>query len=381
MRKGEATKIPGISRDGNAWIVRVRVKQGSLTLDKTKRIEGTQANAVVALEQLREEANRELGRKARGETHETLGVFAPLWLDSLRARGKTRAYADTRVKHLERFILPWLGHRAPTAIKPKDIESWKHWLVEQRTEDGKPYAHETLTTVWGTMRSFLRFVTVQADLPRNPAQDVRFDVRGRDRAEKDVLDADELQRLIAASEEESPDVRTMLVVGFGLGIRFSELSALQWSDIDLDGGRLRIQRSQVLGVVGPPKTESTRRDVYLPPEVVAELRVHKQRQEAGQEPTELVFPSRTGGYRLPQMLTKPLARCCARAGIDKHITAHCLRHTANNLLRQVANEVVVRAMIGHATPAMTLRYSHVGQDERARAHRAAFGDALRGRKD
>ncbi len=381
MHKGNTTNVPGLSRDGTAWILRVRAKNGSLTVEKTKRIEGTQALALVELDRLRAEAREEVGRRQRGETKETLGVYAPRWIDSLRARGKTRAFAETRVRHLEHFILPRFGHMQPEAIKSKDLENWKPWLIEQRTEEGEPYAHETLLTVWATMKALLRFVTVQADLPRNPAQDVRFDVRGKARGEKDVVDVDELQRLVVATEHEARDVRAMLVVGFALGIRFSELSALEWGDIDLDHGVMRIQRSQVGGTVGPPKTESTRRGVYVPPEVIDVLKAHKQWQEdeavAGFE-KGLVFPSKKGAYRMPQMLTKPLARCCARAGIDKHLTAHCLRHTANNLLRQATSEVVVRAMIGHATPAMTQRYSHVGLDERAKAHRAAFGDSLRG---
>ncbi len=382
MQKGNATKVPGLFRDGSAWIVRVRAKSGSLTVEKTKRIEGTQGQALAVLQLLREEAKGELDRRQRGETtRPTLGVYAPRWLDSLRARGKTRAFAETRVRYLERFILPRFGHLACEAIRPKDLEVWKPWLADQRMEDGRPYAHETLLTVWGTLRALLRYVAVHADLPKNPAQDVRFDVRGRGRGEKDVLDAGELAHVIEAARHESADIRSMLVVGFALGIRFSELSALHWDDIDLDDARVRLRRSQVGGVVGPPKTEATRRDVFIPPEVVDVLRTHQRAQQDDDVKWQgdgIVFPSRRGGYRFPQVLVKPLARCCALAGIDKHITAHCLRHTANNLLRQVASEVVVRAMIGHATPQMTRRYSHVDMQERAAAHRAAFGDALKG---
>ena len=65
----------------------------------------------------------------------------------------------------------------------------------------------------------------------------------------------------------SPDVRAMIVVQVSTGIRFCELSALEWRDINLDKACLRIERSQV----GPPKTEVTRRYVYLAPAVVDAL--------------------------------------------------------------------------------------------------------------
>src|SRR5438552_3109943 len=40
--------------------------------------------------------------------------------------------------------------------------------------------------------------------------------------------------------------------------------------------------------------------------------------------------------RYSGLLTKPLARCAERAGLDKHITAHTMRRTFNNLARQAA---------------------------------------------
>ena len=88
------------------------------------------------------------------------------------------------------------------------------------------------------------------------------------------------------------------------------------------------------------------------------------------------FPTTNGKYRSPAILTKPLQRCCAKAGIAKKLSAHCLRKTANDLLRRANGETVVRAMIGHATSEMTRLYSNVDHDEKARAHAAAFGDVL-----
>ena len=75
-------------------------------------------------------------------------------------------------------------------------------------------------------------------------------------------------------------------------------------------------------------------------------------------------------------MRKPLARCCQLAGVDKHLSSHCLRKTANNLLRQTNSDVVVRAMIGHSSSEMTRLYSNVDHDEKARAHASAFGDVL-----
>jgi len=113
---------------------------------------------------------------------------------------------------------------------------------------------------------------------------------------------------------------------------------------------------------------------------VLALRAHREWQErnvvAGLK-RDLVFPSNTGGYRNPAVLRKPLMRCCKVAGVSKHLSSHCLRKTANNLLRMANSDVVVRAMIGHATSEMTRLYSNVDHQEKAKAHAAAFGDVFK----
>ena len=225
------------------------------------------------------------------------------------------------------------------------------------------------------MRALLGFVSVMANVV-NPIAGLRFDIEGRARTPKEALTQAELAGLIEAAASESPDIRVMIIVGIVSGMRFCELSALEWKDFDLAEGSVRIQRSQVLGEVGPPKTESSRRRVYLPAEVVSELQRHRAWQIAEQVAgldKGLVFPSTKGGYRAPSVLKKPLARCCERAGIDKHLTSHCLRVTTNNLVRQAAGDAAARAMVGHATPAMTVLYSDVDKAERLAVGRKAFG--------
>lgn len=127
-------------------------------------------------------------------------------------------------------------------------------------------------------------------------------------------------------------------------------------------------------------------EVYLPLEVVEVLRQHRawqreQEEERGEidgAVAGLVFPSRNGRYRFPAVLTKPLARCCHAAGINKRLTSHCMRVTSSNLIRQAAGDAAARAMVGHAKDStdMTFRYSDVDKTERLAAQKAAFGEFL-----
>jgi len=63
----------------------------------------------------------------------------------------------------------------------------------------------------------------------------------------------------------------------------------------------------------------------------------------------------------------PLQRALARAGIAKRVTVHGLRRTFNNLSRQVAGNIVTRAITGHVTDEMTEHYSHVDCAAKLRA--------------
>ena len=190
------------------------------------------------------------------------------------------------------------------------------------------------------------------DLERDPTVGIVFDIGAHvggeqrpERAVKQSLTKEEVGRLLAAAQLESPDVRAMIVVQVATGMRFCEVSALQWDDIDTNNATLTISRSQVEGVCGPPKTESTRRAVYLAPSVVEVLLCHRAEQERHPGACKiagLVFPSKAGTYRTPSLLTKPLRRCCKIAGIDKHLSSHSLRRTTNDLLRRTSGDVVVR---------------------------------------
>jgi len=190
-----------------------------------------------------------------------------------------------------------------------------------------------------------------------------------------VLTQEELALILDGTKHESPDVRAMIWVGFTTGMRFGEISALEWSDIDLEQGQIHVRKSQVAGNVGPTKTRSYR-IVPLHPMVRDILVAHRQWQVKKQVrglDTGLVFLSEVGGHRFSGILTKPLARCAERAKVKKHVTAHTMRRTFNNLARQAAGEIVARAMTGHATTEMTAHYSHVTLKEKSTAIIAALG--------
>lgn len=125
--------------------------------------------------------------------------------------------------------------------------------------------------------------------------------------------------------------------------------------VDLDAGTVEISQ-QVLEVggrlvLGPPKSEASRRTVTLDADSVAMLA--RYRAALGSPSTGFLVASRTGGPIRPKRLTTALRRIAADAGLPP-IRRHDLRHGAASLaLAADADLKVVQDMLGHASLVLT----------------------------
>lgn len=167
------------------------------------------------------------------------------------------------------------------------------------------------------------------------------------------------------------------------GMRFGEASALEWRDVDLDAGTIRIRRAQWRGIVGHVKAKASKRTIVIPDELVETLREHRRAMVARQQTgvsSPLVFPSRRRNKSGSEYVTngyvgKSVLRACKAAGIElgERPWVHVLRHTFNNLVRQNASELVRQSLVGHADEEIGARYSAVTAEEK----RAAVASVVR----
>ena len=80
--------------------------------------------------------------------------------------------------------------------------------------------------------------------------------------------------------------------------------------------------------------------------------------------SELLFPSETGSFRAPSALDKPFAAVAKAIGLRKHVTPRAMRRTFQDLARKAkVEDIVTRAVSGHATETMQHHYSTVHQEE------------------
>lgn len=218
-------------------------------------------------------------------------------------------------------------------------------------------------------------------IDRNPARGVKLPPR--DGPEKEILTEEEVERFCAAARKSR--YYALLLLGVATGMRVGEILALRWRDLDLNAGIVRVGRTLSLGEYVPPKSRAGRRQILLDAVTLAALREHRRQQEqlaarrGGRLHGEgLVFVTRTGRPLTRVHVNYALRRIVKRAGIDKKITFHGLRHThATYLLQRGIPVRDVAARLGHADPAMTLRtYAHATTEGQRRAAKA-IEDLLR----
>lgn len=217
------------------------------------------------------------------------------------------------------------------------------------------------------------------DLANPPRQkDVRSK-RARDRA----WTPDQLRAFLATTADDRLSAIWHLVATTGL--RRAEVCGLRWTDVDLEGSRLRITRtvtevSSGLVEQDDGKTLAAERSLALDSGTVEVLRRWKAQQAeerlaAGSAwcDTGLVFTREDGTGHRPKRLSSTFTSRVDGAGLPR-IGIHGLRHSyATAALRAGVSPEVVSRRLGHSSIVVTLSvYAHVfEQDDQAAAERAA----------
>jgi len=138
------------------------------------------------------------------------------------------------------------------------------------------------------------------------------------------------------------DSHDLVVLLIDSGARLNEIQGLDWKDVDLEGGFLKLWRS---------KTNSETLIKLTTRSMAVLLRRNVD------STSSYVFPSTTGGLR--QCAPKRLQDAYKNIGLDGFKT-HDLRHTAAS--RWVQNGLSLQEvgyLLGHSNVAMTQRYAHL----------------------
>jgi integrase/recombinase XerD len=171
-----------------------------------------------------------------------------------------------------------------------------------------------------------------------------------------VMSPDEIKRLLSVAA--SLKTRVLLSLGYGCGLRASEIVRLKVKHIDRAQNIVRIEQSK----------GRKDRNVMLPTEMLGLLRqwwkVRPSRHDAGIPVQERwLFPSRKSAGRpiTTRHLNRLFHEAADAAGIKRRVTLHTLRHSfATHLLEHKTTDIrIIQALLGHTKLDTTALYSHV----------------------
>lgn len=168
---------------------------------------------------------------------------------------------------------------------------------------------------------------------------------------REYLTIEELNKL-AATPCEYPMLKKAALFSALTGLRHSDIRKMKWSELSKEGDRYRINFTQ-------RKTGGVE---YMPISEQAYLICG----EPG-DPDRLVFE----GLQDPSYINRPVKVWVADAGIKKHITFHCFRHSyATNQLTEGTDIYTVSKMLGHTNVRTTQIYAKVVDSKKEEAAQA-----------
>ncbi len=280
------------------------------------------------------------------------GEYAQEWLAARVDLKVTtaQAYAYT----LRRHLIPELGGYAMEELTAARVRSW--------------YARMALTTAvtptrqaYALLRTICNTAVDDEVLMRNPCR-----IRGAGVPRSGERPIATLAQVDGLADSVLPRYRALVLLAAWTGARWGELIALTRDRLDLDAGRMRIDRQYVLLNSAPeggsrlvlqtPKTAAGRRTVHVPPHLLPVLAAHLL--EHVPPGCELVFPNGKGEPLQRDAFAKGWERARNLAGLPG-FHFHDLRHTGNTLAATTgASTKELMARMGHASMRAAVLYQH-----------------------
>ncbi len=286
------------------------------------------------------------------EKRETLAEAIAAFLRSREAGGATPATLRTYRFNLDRFCCS-AGIESLAEFTAEVVEAH---LLALRARMKPVSVHQSFRT----LRAFCRWCARTGRLPADPMEGMTMRLP---RTLPRVPEAEDVRRLLATcgADFEGRRNRALIMLAADSGLRKEELRRLRVGDLDfrtrlvqVRGGKGRVDRVTFFGETAASALR-------------AWLAVHPDPR-----PAAPVFCSREGLLLGPSSLTRILHRLSRRAGLERVIGPHALRHfAATELMRRTGDLELVRRTLGHQTLAMALRYATLTQTDIAAKFSAA----------
>ena len=176
----------------------------------------------------------------------------------------------------------------------------------------------------------------------------------------DTLSLEEIEKLISATDENTDLAkrnRCMIEVLYGCGLRVSELTELQISNINFKENYLKIQGKG-------DKVRFVPLADYTADFIKNYINNIRSKQKINPKHSDILFLNSRGAQISRQMVFLIIKDIVRKAGIQKNISPHTFRHSfATHLLQNGADLRFIQEMLGHSSITTTEIYTHLNTEE------------------
>lgn len=261
--------------------------------------------------------------------------FAEMAMEHRRTKNRSANDDDSKLRI---HVLPVFAHRPLNGIGQREYEL----LLSKIEQDTSPAFSNRVRSLLSVLYNLAQKWGYSDQNPIHGITKYR-----ENNVKTDHLSPEQLARVIEASKRDTNVIAASAVQFLAYtGVRLMEALKARWSDVDMTNRTLLIRNTKA----------GIDRHVVLNDKAMGVLEFLKTIQSGN-----FVFSGKNPDKHYVNV-TKPFGRYLKEAGLG-HMRVHSLRHThASLLIGQGASLFQVQKILGHSTPAMTMRYSHLSDN-------------------
>lgn len=259
-------------------------------------------------------------------------------------------------------FLVWLNDRKIEEVNYNLIKEYLFYIQQFN------YSKTTTARKIASLRTFYRFLYREKVIEANPALGVHSPKRGKSLPE--FLTESEIEKIMNNIKIDTPAGyrnRTILELLYATGMRISELSSLNFENLNLDENEIKVfgkgSKERIVLI-------SDRAKGFLQTYIKTVRYMIFNSDSA--KMSDPVFINKTG-YRLqPQSVRLAINDVVEKIELPKHVTPHVFRHSfATKMLENGADLRVVQELLGHSSISNTQIYTHVSTERLKQTYNVA----------
>lgn len=249
------------------------------------------------------------------------------------------------------FLL-WLGDTALESVNFSKVREYLHFIQKFN------YKKTTLARKIASLRTFYKYLYREKRVESNPAMNLNSPKRPKQLPK--FLTQYEVEQILNNITIDTPAGyrnKAILELLWATGMRVSELSGLNFEDLNLENNEIRVfgkgSKERIILVTDRAKTYLQRYIETARPLVAKGYRTENNENSP-------VFINNTGFRLQTRTIRNVINEIVEKIQLPKHVTPHVFRHSfATHLIENGADLRVVQELLGHASISNTQIYTHV----------------------